>query len=386
MLILSINKHIYNSTLCTQHFRHHTSMIETENFIYKICGNRMIFSNNFNEPIISYKLTGPLKTQTVIYRKKHNKTLRIPQNITHMIFDYRYNKRIIVPPNISCLTLGNYKSKFEFNNGLIELTLGKYFNNQVVLPREIKKLTLGDYFNNVLKLNRGIRELKFGHDFNRKISLNPCMRKILFGMCYDCPLTINTNLRVLIFGHTFNKPIELNKKLEILCLESGFFHNVRLSKRLLGLSLHSVGNNHYFVLPKYLKRLVLGRKIFGTSHFNKRLCLLSLIGKWGFFMSVGKHSIGTGTNDDVFSLIAYEEFEHSMRCDNTQYVFGNAFYHYDSNIVHVIEDLPNGVNHITLCEKQRVILNNIPSSLSMSNIKIISQTERKNLMNTNTFV
>lgn len=329
-------------------------MMETENFIYKICDNRIIFSNNFNKPIISYKITKPLETKNVIYCKKHNKTLCVPQNVTHMIFNHRYNKRIIIPPNIKCLTLGDCsRSEFEFNNGLSELTFGRYFDNLVILPREIKKLTLGDYFNNVLKLNRKICELKFGCNYNREILLNSNMRKISFGTCYNFLLLLNANMRVLIFGDDFNKPIKLNKRLEMLYLGKCFFHNIILSKRLLRATIHSIKNMHYSVLPKNLKHLALGIDIFGTYCFNKKLCLLTVIDKRGFVMSIEKNYC---SNNDVFDPTMCI-FDYNIR-DN-------------SKIEYIIDDLPNCVNRII--SNRHIMLNNEPSSLCKSKIIIIPQ-------------
>lgn len=355
-----------------------------DEYVYKICGNQMVFSYSFDKPITSYKIVGPSGNLTKFYGKKHSQTLRVPLNITHMVFGNINTKAIIVPPNIKRLTFGDYTTyKFEFNNGLEELIFGDNYVLPVVLSRSIRKLTVGLYFNNVLQLNRVICDLDLGFTFNRSFIINPCMKKISFGGEYNKPLTINANMCVLLFGFFFDKPLKLNKKLKMLQLDGNFFQDICLSKRLLKISLRSVKNCICPDLPKHLRHLILETDIYGTGLFNKRLGSLTISDAYGklFFMNIKKANYA---NNDGFGINIYE-FEHNNKTDYSRYVFKGSDSQYNSLIVFMVENMSNNVGSITLCKKQRVILNNVPNSLKKSDIKIISQPELNNYMNVDFF-
>jgi hypothetical protein len=167
--------------------------IEHEQYwLYK---HKLIFKNNFNQPVDN-----------------------LPQTLTKLTFGFSFNKSVDnLPQTLTNLTFGGNFNKPVDNLpcSLTDLTFGDYFNQPVDnLPCSLTDLTFGGNFNQTLdnlpifliaiNLSRSKR-------FNKSLnSLPNSIEKIILSDCYTLPIVIIPhNFKILICSSQYEILLQL---------------------------------------------------------------------------------------------------------------------------------------------------------------------------------
>ena len=133
--------------------------------------NELIFSN-YDDCAIA------IKTNNIYYEEydenyklsKFNKSVIIPENVTHLTFGAFFEKHVIIPQNVTHLTFGdNFNKKVIIPENVTHLTFGCNFNKKVIIPENVIHLTFGDNFNKSVIISQNVTYLTFGYDFNKKV-------------------------------------------------------------------------------------------------------------------------------------------------------------------------------------------------------------------------
>lgn len=184
-----------------------------------------------------------------------NDTVKIIFNSTKSYNKQKFEKMI----NTKIVELGNnIDTPVDFTKliNLIEITIGKVFNSNLVLPDSVEKIICHDY-----------------SIFNFKIKNYPKKLKYLkFGICFNQPVdNLPDKLEYLKFGDNFNQPIKnLPDKLEYLYLGQCFNHDLDFLPESV-ITLEFYYHSMFFSksldnLPISLKSLLLSSTVYDNNN------------------------------------------------------------------------------------------------------------------------
>ena len=77
------------------------------------------------------------------YNCSFNKKIKIPQNITHLIFGYFYEQKVKISQNITHLSLfGRFNHKIKISQNITHLILGYYLKKIINIPQNVTHLII----------------------------------------------------------------------------------------------------------------------------------------------------------------------------------------------------------------------------------------------------
>jgi len=130
------------------------------------------------------------------------------------IYFKNFNHPIIIPPNVKKICLGHqFNQKLDNLGNIEELILGDDFNQPLdFLPSSLKKMVLGYSFNQpLLNLPPNLEDIHFmGHSkFNNQIILPYQLKSLTFGNNFEQFFEVNHKLEELYLGRNFNLKLDL---------------------------------------------------------------------------------------------------------------------------------------------------------------------------------
>lgn len=151
------------------------------------------------------------------------------------------------------------------------------FNRPLTIIQGVKVVTLGRDFNNTVVLTAGIEKIYFGSEFNQSLENLPhSLLELELGFRFDRPLTLPTHLRRLSLQSTysFNHPITLPPNIKYVALGLKFDKPLVLPESVESVTL-GVHFNQMLVLPQGIKEVCFkeGLSEASTARFNRTLAL-----------------------------------------------------------------------------------------------------------------
>lgn len=153
---------------------------------------------------------------------------KFKNGILYLTFGYHFNEEIHkddIPSSITYLDFGylfNQKlDKEVIPNNVIHLIFSHYFDQKLkkgVIPNSVKYLTFGNHFNQPLRINdipKGVTHLTFGKNFNKIIGRNvipDSVTHLTFGTDFNQILEIGVipnSVTHLTFGDNFNQILNI---------------------------------------------------------------------------------------------------------------------------------------------------------------------------------
>ena len=187
---------------------------------------------------------------------EHNFGLGVlPQSLTHLYLSNDFARdqidNCVFPPMLVHLTLvgftGEIKCGFLSQTNLKSLVLGSEFNKEIKknrLPASLTHLTLGRDFNNAIILPGKLTHLSLGRNFNRPISfVNEGLTHLTFDTDSSFDQVIGekdlpNSLTHLYFGYDYNQELKRGVlKHNLKHLEFGFSYNQNILANVLPSSL-----------------------------------------------------------------------------------------------------------------------------------------------------
>ena len=204
-----------------------------------ILDDKIIFEDNFNEPIYAYLNILSLR-KIISFGKNFNQNIAmIPNNVEKIFLGKNFQKSIVdIPSTIRSIT---------FANDSIFFNLLDYLHN------ELRELILGDEYNLVItKFPYNLNTLVLGKNYGQRINIFPNNLKYLdIGESYTEPLdNLPESLETLIIGGKFNNFIKYPSNLKYLIIKKNSLFNKELENLPSTLIYLSIQNNYIFPINK----------------------------------------------------------------------------------------------------------------------------------------
>lgn len=224
-------------------------------------------TNWFNDPLVDDYQTTPyyrhiftrdytIKNDTIYFKnvvilniKNYYKILDVVEKI---VFDdeiFRCSNGLFLPKsNITHITFGEkFKQPFVLTRYLVCVQFIGYFNQKLVMSSALERIFIGPYFTQSIVLGKNIRVMN------------------IIG-CSNVPFKLNKKIKYLAYGkgrsHIFSSG--LSKNLKYYVSNAIYEQRTILPKHLIYLDFRSVIGAGTFILPSYIKYLV----VHCYHHYN----------------------------------------------------------------------------------------------------------------------
>jgi len=230
----------------------------------QILDDKIIFTDDFNEPILGFANIICLR-KIIVFGKNFNQNLgMLPSNVEKIFLGKNFHKSIIdIPSNIKSII---------FANDSIFLNSLDYLHNY------IQELILGDNYNLIInKLPNNLKILILGKNFSSKINIFPNNLVYLdIGESYANSLdNLPESLETLIIGGKFNDFIKYTSNLKHLIIKNNCIFNKELENLPSSLLYLSIQNNYTIPITNLVDSILclsLGDYYYGCiNNFPPRL-------------------------------------------------------------------------------------------------------------------
>ena len=97
----------------------------------------------------------------LIFSKKFNQKIIIPNSVQTLTFGYKFNQKIIIPNSVQTLIFDGFQNKFNqkiiIPDSVQNLTFGQYFNQKIIIPNSVHFLNIYKNFNKNVKIPKHIK-------------------------------------------------------------------------------------------------------------------------------------------------------------------------------------------------------------------------------------
>ena len=220
----------------------------------EIYGDKIVFNDNFNEPLINFINILSL-CKIVVFGRDFNQNLSvIPNNIEKIFLGRNFKKSVIdIPISITSIIFANdsiYSNSIDYlHNNVKELILGDNYNITInKLPNSLLNLVLGkNYCLKIKEFSQGLTYLDIGDSYYEPLDNLP------------------DNLNTLVIGGIFNNFIRYPNNLKHFTIRSSSLFDRELDnlpKSLIYLSIQNYYSNTIKNMPNTILCLSLG------DHYN----------------------------------------------------------------------------------------------------------------------
>ena len=254
----------------------------------KILEDKIIFDDNFNEPISNYINILFLKKIIVFGKNFNNNIGMLPSNVEKIFLGKNFQKSITdIPSSIKSIVFANdsifFNSLDYLHNELNELILGDEYNLQInKLPYGLKTLVLGKhYYLKISVFPNNLSYLDIGESYQDSLdNLPESLETLVIGGKFNNFIKYPNNLKHFIIKNNciFNKELDNLPNLIYLSIQNDYrFPMNNLVDSILCLSLGDFYNGNINKFPPKLQKLILSDNFnYNFNNFPQSLEIIEV--------------------------------------------------------------------------------------------------------------